>query len=462
MSTASHGVPYSGTERRDPLYGRICLPSYLDNLLICWEIERLRYVRLLNVNSVPLSTLGETSRYSHTIGVLWLASVFLNAHGISPEAEEARLLFCSLALHDAGTPAFGHSLEYVLKIEGMGDHVSAVISAVQGQSASGPFLWSAAPDKGSHRGLRAELKKLLGSGFEDKIHQTLLGQGIVGKLVASAIDLDNIDNVFRMAMSIGERIDPRDPVLLAASLEFGGLDSTLRITEAAVDCIQRWAIFRRLVYGFLNRHPQNLAGLSMLREIFEEFSLAGGLNSKDERASAWWTADHEILSAVKQKHTEPLIAKFQSGHLDQTIAYLHLNTDSEILQAIEEAPKELRGLSYRLSNVLGHPLRVHGILDRGTFERSISLELDDGQRRIMLGKNSRSIILSVHCRQWHEPPPSEIVRQELLALIADWYKISPAAVSMAVVAKHPTSTVFDAPRSANEQLSLFTMGVKDS
>src|ERR1039457_6018682 len=96
----------------DPLYGRFELPSRLDRLLLAPEVRRLSQIRLLNIATPSLATLGDLRRYSHTLGVLHLA---LLSRQVGYTKEERDALAASVILHDIGTPPFGHLMEYHLK-----------------------------------------------------------------------------------------------------------------------------------------------------------------------------------------------------------------------------------------------------------------------------------------------------------------------------------------------------------
>ena len=77
----------------DCIFGSFELPSYLDSLLTTPEFRRLSEVRLININSPSLSSLSETKRYSHTLGVLRLA---LANPMLGFSEEERKALFAAI------------------------------------------------------------------------------------------------------------------------------------------------------------------------------------------------------------------------------------------------------------------------------------------------------------------------------------------------------------------------------
>jgi HD superfamily phosphohydrolase len=407
---------------RDPLYGAVQLPTYLHGLFSCWEIQRLRYVRLINVNSLPLSVLGETSRYSHTLGAMCLGVRFLQEAGIDSEASVGKLLLATLALHDSGTPAFGHSLEYVLKQQGGGDHVQAAVSAINGLSPAGAYSWSGAPPRASHAKLRAELKRLLGASFEQQMIEALEGNGPVGGLVSSkSLDLDNIDNVFRMASALGLRDWPaEDPITIATGLVKMSPDAII-VRKGAVESIKRWAHVRRRVYEILNLNPLNLSGLAMLREAFETHCDAMGRFP----SSAWWSTDGELLD-ILSPFASHITNRIKRGDLYPTLYTLWIDTSSDHLQRLEKLNNSLRLFSSLLENELDHRIRVHVVLDNGTFEREITLNVDNSSEVISFGKRSRSVIISVHSKSYSNSSPTrDKIERSVLSLLSDCFDVHP-------------------------------------
>ncbi len=434
---------------RDPIYGDFELPSYLDELLSCWEIQRLRYVRLINVNSVPLSSLGEVSRFSHILGVLHLGVRFLRKHDIAIDGDVGRTLLATLALHDIGTPAFAHSLEYVLKAQTNKNHVDTAVAALNGVQQAGPLQWSCIPTRNQHGRLRSELKRLVGRDFVEKIGLAIQGQGTLGYLVSSdGIDLDNLDNVFRMAYSLGLREwTAADVFRILESLELTSSQTALGGDYQSLESVIRWAILRRSAYEVLNFHPGNLAGLAMLRELFEVYSQQTGI--LDE--SAWWSTDSELLERMRTPYTTDLIDRIVTGKLYRTAATLWIDTSDAVLSPIEAISRELSLFSHKLSQDVDRVVRVHCILDKGTFQRSIQFHVY-GMGTEKLGENSRSVILAIHTPSESEPPSRDRVFKATLALLSERFGLSIGRLEAALKRKPRGFEIGESP----DQLGLFS------
>jgi HD superfamily phosphohydrolase len=281
-----------------------------------------------------------------------------------------------------------------------------------------------------HRQLRHELRRILGRDFASLLTEALRGNGIIGRLVSSPeIDLDNIDNVFRMAAALGvHNTWSRDtPLRLATAFPLAKIEVRSVAFESAVpdkslteDSIREWLATRKEVYRVLNLHPVNLAGLAMLRELFDEYALVRPLSR-----SLWWTTDDDALKNLALEHTESLARRIRVGDLYSTLVVLHIDTVDSQLQALEAIVGQLRMFSCALENIIDCRVRVHAILDNGTFERPISIAIFDESSTGSVGLRSRSIIISVHGKSSRHRPPAEVsVREKTIQLLAAWFKVS--------------------------------------
>jgi HD superfamily phosphohydrolase len=195
----------------DSLYGRFELPSFLTPLLTAPEFRRLAEVRLININSPALSALADVRRYSHTLGVLHLAT---RNQFVNFGRDEHRALLASIIVHDAGTPAFAHLFEYQLTEQFKWDHESVVPAILTKQHHV---------DAGLHRfyaSRRPEFEKLCRTAKIDfELVLAILDRRHPGsKLVFGSVDFDNLDNVARMNWMLGMRFDIDVVLQLAEAL----------------------------------------------------------------------------------------------------------------------------------------------------------------------------------------------------------------------------------------------------
>ena len=201
----------------DPLYGVFDLSALASRLVMAPEIRRLSQIRLLNSLTPSLATLGELRRYSHTLGVLHLYSLWKEKHSLEYSRSDLDALEAAIVLHDVATPPFAHLFEYILKEETGWDHE---------QASSELFRRHHAPENSGHQIFAGQTPKVFRSVQKLAIdHNTI--DGILKKthrlhaLIMGSVDFDNIDNVWRMAWSLGLTNDITKAEALATSIDVG-------------------------------------------------------------------------------------------------------------------------------------------------------------------------------------------------------------------------------------------------
>src|ERR1051326_3831370 len=180
----------------DPLYGPFEIPARLEQLVLTPEVRRLSQIRLLNSLSPSVATLSEIRRYSHSLGVLHLCTQISRR---DYSGEEQNALAVSVLLHDIGTPPFGHLLEYHLK-EAIGWSHEDVIRSVLRRTH--------APENVGHQIFAGHAvafsRNLHDAGISlDLVEAIVTRQHPLSVLLFGSIDLDNLDNVARMAWGLG-------------------------------------------------------------------------------------------------------------------------------------------------------------------------------------------------------------------------------------------------------------------
>ena len=59
----------------DALYGKIEFPSLVWKCMLTPEVQRLREVRLCNINSLCITGSANTNRFEHSVGTAFLATL---------------------------------------------------------------------------------------------------------------------------------------------------------------------------------------------------------------------------------------------------------------------------------------------------------------------------------------------------------------------------------------------------
>ena len=187
----------------DALYGPIHLPDFAWDIFTTPELQRLREVRLCNINSLCLTGGGSINRYEHALGTFHLANECLKARPVlNPISEkEQRLFLLAALLHDIASSAFGHSVEYIESIHGF-DHEKAFEYVALGKKGDS-YSYKLSTLEPIFFGLPRELIKKITAEDLDQIGKIIAGNSRLGRLLNAPIDLDNIDNVFRLGYHIG-------------------------------------------------------------------------------------------------------------------------------------------------------------------------------------------------------------------------------------------------------------------
>lgn len=281
----------------DALYGPIHLPDFIWSVISCSELQRLREVRLCNINSLSLTGGANINRYEHAIGTCYLARLCLeNWPLLNPISEEEKKHFLLAALlHDAVSGAFGHSIEYIEDFK----HEEDFIYAMTGEKGS-EYEYITVSTEPIFFGMPRELM----SRFENlkkkynveinikKIGEIIAGRGRFGPLLNNIMDLDNIDNVFRLAYHIGLVKSGEIPIKLAKSLYIK--DKKLVIRKEAIPLIEEWYKVRKKLYSFLLLNPEEFSAKCMLTEAIELAEI------KEKKPFRWFYVDFELLENLSK------------------------------------------------------------------------------------------------------------------------------------------------------------------
>ena len=271
----------------DPLYGSVRLPSRLIQLVSTPEVRRLSQIRLLNTLTPSIPTLGEIRRYSHTLGVLALAQDCRLEAYTGPERDS---FAAAVLLHDIGTPPFAHLFEY---------HLKERFSAWNHESMIHDVLWGThAPENTAHQffgkqtlAFRRRLESLR---FDlPQVADIVCGNHPLSVLLFGSLDLDNIDNVCRMAWAIGIDFDHGLPRRLANDLSACRAARTLELSLERRGDVSDWQVLRRQVYSVLLRDGPTVAAQAVLSSAIEVLLDRGTLTAED-----WCLTDESLIDRL--------------------------------------------------------------------------------------------------------------------------------------------------------------------
>jgi hypothetical protein len=369
----------------DELYGPVVIPEWLVPVLHSPEVQRLREVRLINTSSPSFPGLSDVHRYTHTIGVYYLASHLYKKICSDWPKEDLRAFLVAALLHDIGTPPFGHVFEYLLNATRGWNHEKFVDRIIRGTYR---------PEKRYHQiyysnslglyRILADIKVDV-----DLIVGFILGKDALGKVLAGTIDIDNIDTVYRMATLLGFHPNTSESVNLVENLipEQGGL----KFKNAAVPILESWRLLRQRTYQILCFDHSCVSGEAMLTDC-----LTKALQKNILGEEHWFFTDEQLLRfLLSYPDTKEIVQRFVIGDFYKRI-FLGW-------YSCAKGNKDLRDPKYRteLGECLTNSTKIlccpYIFYDSGTFSKELTINVHSTNSITLmtLGRKSESTIVSV-------------------------------------------------------------------
>lgn len=381
---ASAPQPY---RYHDSLYGEVQFGQPFASLIHAPIVQRLRHVRLSNIDSIDMPGMSNLSRFEHVLGVAYLASLVGFRKRLS--AVDLLTLDAAALLHDWAITSFGHLVEEAFQYAGAAFqhelHLSALSRGELGSDILG--LDHRQILAGREMGLKDWAERStgsapIGSGLIANIADHIQGEGAYGRVIAGTIDLDNIDNVTRMAYHLGLIRDGSVAVRLAAAIV--DVDAQTRapvFDENAVEDIRSWLETRRAVYNLLMLSERDFAGKLMLLYATSTAYEAGEITPQD-----WAWTDIEFYSTLRNSKIASVrdaADRWYAGELWETVPLSWFSGS-------RPAYPELKAFSEALSDHLGRHFFAYGIKDK----RDRKLLLNIGSKGpVSFGADSRQWLL---------------------------------------------------------------------
>ena len=379
----------------DPLYGRTQLSEFEANLIALPEVQRLRYVRMCNINSLLITGASEISRFEHTLGVLRLAQEWARVNELDGVSKKD--ILAAAILHDVQTGPYGHSFQYVLE-----DSVSEGDDFLHDDLAGGAQrnYYMNVSAAAHFAGKPFCAPQVLGERW-DRVASMIEGKGPLGSIIAGTMDLDNLDNVIRLAYHIGiagrEHVD--EVMRIVGGIRPGRIHGTLDVASTVLSDIEKWQQVRRKLYEFLLLDWAEFSAKAMLTTIVED-SIAAHLvgNNSWSHTDDGFLAGLENLALGEFQHISQLIKRLRCGDLYDPI----ILERSKCVELYKELSSPLRkreivdfiDKSILRKNGFARNIIFHVILDSGKTERAITIEVDGREPKI-IGTDSRSLLVGI-------------------------------------------------------------------
>jgi HD superfamily phosphohydrolase len=371
----------------DPIYGQFSMPDPIRGLCLTPEVRRLSQIRLLNTLTPSLATLGELRRFSHTLGVLYLAS----QNQFFGNKSEREAFAAAVLLHDIGTPPFGHLFEYHLQERFSWNHETVIRHILTGTHV---------PENRAHQifaNQTVAFRSLLTKSSIDLalVEKIISGEHHLSQLLFGTLDFDNLDNVARMNWALGQ-LDSSSSILdIARNLGIGHAGNLTLSEEYKAD-VTEWLRLRKSAYEVIVFDPPTVAAQAVLSSALETALESGALQSED-----WTLTDEKLLDLLlKEKQTKKAIATQYLGHLPEQAFALQVNASLESLGF--QTRREVSDLlNQELARSIGPTSLGYIFIDKGTFTKKITLTDPDSGSAWSVGERSQSVIFHAFTRSSH-------------------------------------------------------------
>ena len=370
----------------DALYGPIELGDDLLALVRTPTLQRLRHVRLSNIDSIDMPSIANLSRLEHVIGVAHLAGEVGFRGGMT---HYDLLAFRGAALlHDWAITSFGHLVEEALQYVGTRfnheERLREIITDANSAEIGGVDMQILV---GRESGLRGWARRVVGPARAEyllrDIMEAIRGRGRWGRTIAGDIDLDNVDNVFRMAYHLGLDVDRGVPVRIARAIVRVATDGEPVFRAGVEPDIETWRDARRQVYDHLMLAERDFVGKVMMLSATVGAYEAGEFTQAD-----WSYVDHEFLMLLlrsRKKEVRETAERWIAGELWECTPLRWMRGD-------RPGYAELRSFSRAMGEALGRHCFAYAINDKR--ERRLTIAYDDGTRRTY-GDDAKQWLLGI-------------------------------------------------------------------
>ena len=278
----------------DLLYGPIDFrgvprETLLRELIATPEMQRLRHMRLMNFDVPNIQDLASAKRFPHSVGTCHLALCALRHSSISEDLRNH--LLAAALIHDIGIPPFGHLVEtYLKKRDRCFSHEQLVKSILRGTYHPANIYHQILPSQSLE--VSSTLRR---HGLDPgTVFSLLAPEDQESTAISADIDLDNIDNVHRMAALLGFPSARRNLEILSANAI---VERDLRLTfkERAVSGITHWELLRRRIYENIIAHPACVAYNAFQCDLVDYAVENELITAKD-----WYISDAELIERLKE------------------------------------------------------------------------------------------------------------------------------------------------------------------
>ena len=373
---------------RDIVHGDITFEgpterAFVTELIGSPEVQRLRFMRMLNQDAQYMQELATSRRFAHAVGTCYTAYEISRRSAIGLEA---RLTLLAAALiHDIGILPYGHLVEQEFaRLDPFFSHEKIARAILYGTYHPTNVYHQLLP------GLSLEISAILARYEVQPEHVLDLVKPGASRATAISgpIDVDNVDNVHRMAALLGYPGAASNLRRLICTLR---VDKTLQLCldPAGVEAVSVWLEYRRSIYSQMIGHPTCVAYNAFLQDLVRQ-----AIRLEVIRPDLWYLSDLDFESRLlEDSQTKALANQLRTGCKYRLLDYAWIELSNCSRNPI---PRELAdGLVERLP-----PPPVEGAVYRSWHERNkitrrFELRLTDPGRSCTFGSPSFVVLVAM-------------------------------------------------------------------
>jgi HD superfamily phosphohydrolase len=384
----------------DPLYKKTKLHEFAFELAMTPELQRLRDIRLSNVNSLFLPGIANISRFEHSLGMAILAERLSNRLKIS-EVDKHYLIAASM-LHDAATPPFGHTVEYIFQQTDSAysheNNIKRILSGEESQEDGiiGRYTQTSGKEQKAFRIISS--KKIVNSSLDPKIvARLILGETDLGKIIKSDFDLDNIDNIYRMAYHMG--IDFEESIINSIIEGYFLLGNQIAYLENNIQYLQNWLEMRQKVYSELMPNQFDFSAKTMISHGVTNAIESGEISGRRD----WQLTDTELLwkLSLKESIAYDTFTRLKMGELFCIESMVWIN-DINAMEKIKTLQNR-KEIEKQLETDLGTEIIVNFIHNKDKSSREIDLAVisdndiikQKSTKRVTIGRHVNELLIGI-------------------------------------------------------------------
>jgi HD superfamily phosphohydrolase len=404
-------------EFHDILHGEIRFPDgealteLLRDLINSPEVNRLRNMRQMNFDVPLIQELGRSRRLPHSIGVAHIAMMLGRRAGLS---ESDQKIFLSAAiLHDAAIPPYGHLVESELKsVNAEFKHEQRVTDLIKGKASLENAFQEIVPG----RSLQLQQIFLRHRVPDDQVIEVICPSPGRQTPISAEIDIDNIDNVHRMAAMLGWDNARSNLNSILEGVSLNGLGA-MSFSESAIPALEKWLCFRERIYTLIiaNREciPYNALQADLVR-----LAVKGNLIGPND-----WYQIEPLFEDMLRRHpsTSKLATQLISGTDYQLVDYVWIKgftasrktSNAEIERFFTAHLNPPHGYGYFVWN------------EKGLISRRVNVDIK-GRGSTTLGQDSTSCMIALVKHTHGKPKRSKQAqhqhRADVVKVFSDFFE----------------------------------------